>query len=121
MDEKLTVAIRLLRREGREIPRHFHAMGRGVIGVLTVKEEFLPELHRHARIARLQPDSATQKAIPPLVDPVILDWTPYHWVLTGMERLGDGITTTAFAQSWWVFPVAVTPPPEWPPTSRSTR
>lgn len=117
MEERLIVRVRLMRREGKEIPRWQHGMGHGQRGFLTIKEEHIEELNRHARVARLEAASApdeTPRPLLPLVDAQLLNMTPYSFVLTGMERISDGLTTTAYFQSWWVFPDAVILPAEAP-------
>lgn len=113
MEERLIVSVRLMRREGVEVPRHFHSMGSGHRGYLSLGEEFRPDLRRHCRVAKLDPlpvNGEKPTGLSPLWDAQMIYMTAYSWVLNGTERADDGMTVREFSQSWWVFPVAVAVP-----------
>lgn len=102
MEKKLIVAVVRLRDAGRTIPRHNLAFVEPLRGVLTIQEESVPTLNRHALIATLR-DPATGAPVdglPSLVDVRVVRALADEWALTGFERVTVGMQECDFAQSW---------------------
>ena len=102
MDKKLIVAVVRLRDAGRVIPRHNLAFVAPLRGVLTLREEPVPALNRHALIATLcDPDTgAGIDGLTPLIDARLVRAMADEWVLTGFERVMIGMQECDCAQTW---------------------
>lgn len=107
MDRKLIVEVRLLRESGWIIPRHRHAFAASHRGILTLDEERVPALNRHARVARLRDalTGALVEAVPPLIDATLLHAGADEWVIAGVEHVMHGVREADCAQTWLVQPV----------------
>ena len=95
-------AVLRMRAEGRPVPRHNLAFATPFLGVLRLGEERMPELNRHATVARLL-DAETGRPVDgllPLVDARVVRVLADEIVLTGFERVSDGLTERDCAQSW---------------------
>lgn len=111
MNGKLIVQILRLRDEGWVLPRHRWAFGQLPEGVFSLREEWVPELNRHARVARLL---NTHTGMPvdglaPLADSVLLRASADEWVISGMERVMRGLQVVDVAQTWLVSLVRMEP------------
>lgn len=73
-------------------------------GRLIVDERHDVNLGRAVRQARLLDDGRPIDDPPWLMDPVLLHANDSRLVLTGFERISDGITTTDYAQTWILEP-----------------
>lgn len=68
------------------------------MGRLVVEDEYIPELCRHVRIARLIGDQ-----IPRLCDATLVRTLGDDLVLIGFERIDNDLGRAAdYAQSWYV-------------------
>lgn len=114
---KLHVEVLRLRDHGWVLPRFRLALLRPKPGLLLLDEIEVKALNRHARVARLI-DAEAQipfDQIPPLIDATFLRMTVDEWVLTGTERLPDGLREIDYTQSWLVTPVELRVQPDWEP------
>ena len=104
MEKKLLVAIVKVRESGKTIPRHNLAFTRPYCGVLTLGEERIPALNRHALVARLRhPQSGEPvSGLSPLVDARLIRATCDEWILTGFEHVTANLQEIDCAQSWIV-------------------
>lgn len=104
MGKKLIVDVVCLRNAGKVVPRHNLAFVTPFVGVLTLYEERVPELNRHALVATLRdPDTGAGIAgLCPLVDARVVRATGDEWVLTGIERVMANLQEVDCAQSWLV-------------------
>jgi hypothetical protein len=102
MDSKLIVALTCLRSSGKIVPKHNLAFTQPFRGVLTLSEEHLPNLHRHALVARLRDPltNAPIDALPPLIDARLIRATADEWVITGFERVMISMQECDCAQTW---------------------
>ncbi len=104
MDRKLIVQVRRLRDEGWVLPRHRLAFGLLPEGIFSLREEMVPMLNRHARVARLlDADTGKPEDNPPaLYDAVVLRATADEWIVSGLERVLSGLQEVDVAQTWQV-------------------
>lgn len=93
------------RRHGVLLPRWQLGSLPRYRGVLVVEERRDPEFGRTLRIARLIDMSRPTDDPPWLMDSVLLQANDSRLVLTGFERIEDGITKTDYAQTWILEPV----------------
>lgn len=102
MDKILIVDVVRLRDTGRVIPKHNLAFTPPFRGVLTIHEQPVPALHRHALVATLRdPDTgAGIDGLTPLIDVRVVRAMADEWVLTGFERVTIGMQECDCAQSW---------------------
>ena len=101
-DKKLIVAVVCLRIAGRAVPKHNLAFTQPFRGVLTLDEQRVPALNRHALVAMLRDPTtgAPVDGIAPLIDARVVRATADEWVVTGFERIDDGMQERDCAQSW---------------------
>lgn len=104
MDRKLIVQVRRLRDEGWVLPRHRLAFGQLPEGIFSLREELVPALNRHTRVARLL-DAGTGTPVEGLLalyDAAVLRAGADEWVVAGMERVLRGLQEVDVAQTWQV-------------------
>lgn len=101
-DQKVIVAVVRLRDCGKVVPKHNLAFVKPFVGVLTLDEQHVPALNRHALVATIRhPDTgAPLPGIEPLIDARLVRATADEWVLTGFERATIGMDECDCAQSW---------------------
>jgi hypothetical protein len=104
---QLIVEVRRLRDGGWIIPRYQHAFGQAPQGILSLREEQVPDWNRHSRVARLldQDTGAALEAVPALYDAVLLQAANSEWVITGAERAMHGLREVDCVQTWRVVPI----------------
>lgn len=103
-----------VRDHGWLLPRHRLAFVKKPVGDLVVGEEYLEDLHRHARVARLaRPGSGGfMDEVPLLYDVTLLKWTKGLVILSGFERVPDEKEHRSIdvAQTWMLYEVGVDSP-----------
>lgn len=86
-------------------------------GIFGLREEHVPALNRHSRVARLL-DAATGAPVPnvpALYDAVLLRATADEWVVTGFERIEQALQILDVAQTWVLTPMTLAVTPDWQP------
>ena len=73
-------------------------------GLLLVKTEYVHELKRYTRVARIFPMSRVDPVPTPLWDAQPVEMTPEYWTYTGTERIDNGLGFIDFAQTWYIVP-----------------
>ena len=101
---KLHVSVYCLRTAGVAFPQHNLAFVKPRLGILLLNDEHVPELHRHSLVARLvDPATGAQvEGLARLIDARLVRMMSDELVVTGIERVADGLTTRDCAQSWLV-------------------
>jgi hypothetical protein len=97
--------VRTSRQKGRLRPRDQFIADPGVSGILVVDEVRHPDLNRVTRRARLIDDRGQELPVSPIIDAALVSARPGWWVMTGFERVDDGLACRDFAQSWVLVPV----------------
>ncbi|WP_213957117.1 hypothetical protein [Variovorax sp. dw_954] len=93
------------RDHGRVIPGWQAGRLGAFRGVLTVRQVHQPHLHRYVMTAQMTMQDKAAAPPPDLWDVPLVEVTRERWILTGFERISDGLTATDYAQTW----VLITP------------
>lgn len=88
------------RHEGKVIPGWQAGRLGAYRGMLTVRQVHQHHLHRMVLTANLEMEDRTQKPPPALWDVRLVEFTGDRWVITGFERINDGLLDTDYAQTW---------------------
>lgn len=117
MGQKLIVRVRRLRDAGWALPRHRHGFGQLYEGIISLQEEMVPALHRHARVAKLLDvrTGALVDGVGSLYDAVLLRATADEWVVAGVERIEQGMRIIDVAQTWLITLDRMESAPDWAP------
>lgn len=93
-----TTWCKLLREDGKPVPRWIQRAGRWYEGLLTAKEEHDRLLGRHVLVARLASPGRDSEVVPPLIDARLVHMDSERMVFTGLSR--DQLTRKDQAQAW---------------------
>lgn len=94
----MNVRVLRFRENGVPVPRWRWATLQPHVGQLVVEDQYLPDLGRHSRSARL-----ITSDIPSLHDVTLVSTQGEDLVLTGFERIENDLGRAAdYAQSWYV-------------------
>lgn len=88
------------RDHGRVIPGWQAGRLGAYRGVLTVRQVHQPHLHRSVLTAQMQMEDRQAEPPPDLWDVRLVEFTSERWVITGFERINDGLLDTDYAQTW---------------------
>lgn len=93
------------REKGVLIPGWQRGRLKAFRGLLLVKTEYVHELLRYTRVARIHPATNGGPTPQPLWDAQPVENTLDYWTYTGTERVHDGINGFIdFAQTWYMVP-----------------
>lgn len=88
------------RDHGRVIPGWQAGRLGAYRGCLTVRQVHQPHLHRYVLTAQMQMEDQQVDPPPALWDVRLVEFTGDRWVITGFERIDDGLIATDYAQTW---------------------